>query len=79
MPEDIFVYKGFTVDFAHAQFQLPLPPVRLGPHSLPAALVIPFEAPRGEELLSEMIRNAQADTPYAPALNRYLYRTLVIG
>lgn len=79
MPEDIFVYKGFIVDFAHAQFQLALPSVRLGSHSLPSALVIPFETPRGEEMLSEMIRNAQADTPYATALNRYLYRTLVIG
>jgi hypothetical protein len=79
MPEDIFVYKGFTVDFAHAQFQLPLPPVRVGTHRLGAALVFPFESSLGEELLSEMIRNVQPDTPYATALNRHLYRTLVIG
>ena len=78
MSEDIFVYKGFTVDFAHAQFQLPLPRAQLGRQVLPAALVITFETPMGEALLSEMIRNAQHDTPYAAALNRYLYRTLVI-
>lgn len=78
MPEEMFAYKGFTVDFAHAQFQLPLSPLLLNGQRLPTALVVTFESPLGAQLLSEMIRTAQPTMPYAAALNRYLYRTLVI-
>ena len=77
MSENEFNYKGFTVDFEHAQFRVPLTRVQFQGYPVPAALVWNFESPLGEQLLSEMIRTAEAHSPYAPALNRYLYQTLV--
>ncbi len=64
-------FHGYTVDFKLEHFGK-VRTVRIDGSSLPTIEFIPFRAPKGERLLSRMIRETNIHSPYWHRLNWYL-------